>query len=376
MAFTGSDIPVALAMYDEIVLGEGNLHIKEKIPANTLRAIIENQTVDLRPISTTDPCLETDAWFYRTGASNLVYDGTAPDAGQGCDLVTGPELASEKIRLANNFHIKSAFTVDSPRCNNASEASMEIAKGLANCFATNRRTINNKYAIPLLANSLQANQSDAAVVGGIVDEGVTPNLLKMDPSAFSAEGAYKFELLATNNYFSTPVMVTGGNFYTNNALAQFEALDDDKRSRRALFGATTMYFDQLNLDTASATYGGITDPVTYIFDPNVMAFWSTQLYDTQVTMGDNPQQAADPSTNYYVFSVQDQLMPEIYHNVEMEWKCKERQDKSGRKVWGWTFNVTTMGHLSKAPDGFNWPVDETVAATQVLTGVLGVVAKV
>lgn len=383
MAFTGSDIPVSLVELDEIFYGETMLSKKANWPVGTISAIAENQSVRTEPLSPNDPCTEVDAWFYRSGASNLVHSRTTPDATIGCDLATGPELATDKQRYANNYNIKSSFKIEAARCNNASDGRREMARGLADSMSTNRRNFNNAHAIALLGNSVQADVSGQAASYGF-DTRVDSTLLKMPPANFNYEGLRGLELLAMANQFTDPVIVSGSAFYRNADLVSYLGLDDDKRSQAAAFQDSSIYFDPMNLDRAVTANLSIAAPTAFIFDPSIFLVWSTQLYDTTVMTGEGTPggMATDPSNNYYTFSVADPVlqyndngvMRPFYHNVEAKFECLRRNPKSDKLEYGWTVNVTLSGGLHKAPDGFNFPFDDS-AGSATLTGVIGIVAE-
>lgn len=385
MAFTASDLPVALVKLDSIQLGGGMQDIKLNWPTNTIKAIAENQTATFAPLSPDQPCLEVDAWFYRSGLSYLIHSRTTPDGAQGCDLKDAEDLATEKVRLANNYDIKSGFKISRERCNNASRAIDEIARGLATCMSENRRKLNNAFAIPLLVNKMQANVAPAGVVSGFAAEGTVTNLLKYSPTGFDYAGLRALELLATANHLNDTVFVAGGAFYQAADLAQFLVVDDDKRSPKFAFDTSTMYWDTKNFDPAvTATDALIVTPTVFAFDPSVMLAWSTKLY------GDSPLDAngkatgmsEDPSANYYTFSVADPMlmyrdggsMVPFYHNVEMVYACIGR-DAAGRKIYGYDFNVTMSGGLHTGPSGHNWPLNDADSASATITGIIGVTAK-
>ena len=387
MAFTASNLPTALVKLDRIFL-EGNLRdVKINWPAVTVMALAENQTVDVTPLTPNQPCLEVDAWFYQSGASHLIHNRTAPDPAQGCELKEGAALATEKQRFANNYDIKSGFTLERERCNNASTATDEIARGLAVCMATNRRKFNNSHAIPLLLNNLQANVAPDGVVNGFETE--SGNLLRYDPEKFNYEGIRAFELLAMNNHLNDVVIIAGGAFYQARDLDQFLVQDDDKRSHLAAFNESQLYFDPKNLDPAvRAVDATITTPVAFAVDPSVFLTWSTQLYTegSPLDQDGRPVGTAspeDPSKNYYTFSVADPYLKyndrgtlkPYYHNVEMEFKCIGIDSRSGKRVYGYEFNVTMSGGLHKAPNGHNWALDDSASASATLTGIIGVTAK-
>lgn len=357
--FSASQYPKILTALSEIhIEAPSTLEGEMMWPTPTAEKFMAAQTVRTEALrGVGQDCREVDAYFHVVGSHLEV---TAP---VDCDLADGPELQTDSIRYANNLNdIWTSFKILEPRCNNATDFTMEMAKGLTKAMATIRRRINTKY-IQLFDANAQANQATgytefAAAAGGA-------NRLRYNVGTDNFSTLRGMELFAADNYLGRTIFATGQSFYRNADISQYYGLDDDKRSQAAIFADSEMVFDPRNIDQITGA------KTTFIVDPSVLIFWNHTWYSDTPTI-------VDPSTNYTRYTIADpsgamwrdngSMRPLRYH-VETKFECVGR-NANKELQYGYTVNVSIPGGLHKAPDGYNWPLNTATAPTQDLTGIL------
>lgn len=359
--FSASQFPNYFARLQELNL-EGNQQGEMNWPTPTADTLMRAQSLRMDYIGLGADCRGVDAHFHQVGSHMFIHDRTTADTAQGCDLVAGPELQTNSVELKNNLFIKAGFTIDAKRCNNASTFNDEMAKGLAKAMATLRRRLNRRYIV-MLDGAAQANQAtgygdfSAASAGG--------NRVAFETGTDNIKTLRKIVTMMDENYFGTqPILISGKSFYHDADIARFYAADDDKRSEAAVFDDARVVFDKRNVDQ-------ITGRSTLLaVEPAVLAFWNTAWYP------ETPE-VRSFSDNYTVYKLTDPVamwndsgtLRPIEYQVESKYVCSTRL-ANDELQYTYTINLTLVGGLHKAPDGYNWPLDDVTAPTEALTGVM------
>lgn len=364
--FTAANyLNVLAAMAD--IQSTSTLDVEKDAPVTPLKRVCERQKVTLRgqsnEILTGGKCQTVKAFHTVVGSHLLVHSRSDANTAQGCNLATGSRLQAVGKDYNTNFNIKSAFQVNSDDCANASDFNEKIAKGLMAAMATNRRDLQANHFYPLLNSNAQINEANSNIFTEFSDQG-TGNRVKVAPANWDFELALKIRQFGEQNRLGEFIAISGSNLYYDKHIAEYRKLNDDKRDQSAIFSDLEMVWDTYDLDTKIGT------PATFLLSLSAPCIWNSSWWS------DMP---VEKDTNTYHYRVQDPVLSwnnngtlvPFYHHIETKYQCVSRNSMDD-SVYAHTFNVTLIGGMHRAPDGFNWPLDTATAPTQTRTGIMAI----
>lgn len=363
MAFTASEIPNTLAYMDNVVGSNHAGYAENNYPTPVLEAMLASQNPE-NVVETLQngTCVGVDAWFYEVGA-HLAPAAVPDPVVQGCDLVDGSEGATRAKTYENTRIGFASFKVTGPKCNNAVDRQMEMARLMVKAQADIRKQLQKKYYDTFTGN-VQVNQdtSDATFFASATGG----NRLAVATGSWNFELLRRMKLLADNNLHpENRLYINGHNLWLDGDLAQFRALNDDARDEAAVFGDSRIFWDTRTMDAHLGRRS------TFIVNPGNFLFHNTTVYST---IGETVTRGGKEYTTFAVadssglrFNMNGTMMPVMYQ-VEVEIDCSGR-NKLSQRIDTILVNVSAIGILDIGPTGYNNPVDVATAPTQVITGV-------
>lgn len=229
--------------------------------ANTgaIDAIRENQTVSF-------PQLQTDKWNQikliwlemcgtdTTACTDLCAAGTLDEIQSGCETHELACLAEAGFTI-NQF----AFDYTSY------DFQMAVAKG----FLAKTKLLDEKIAqlaVAALSSFAGVNQYTTGLAEG------TGNAF-IPPAYWGSDLMAEFAMIAIINKFNNPYLVSGSNLYKSNWNAMMNAGNADGAGAAKKMDFFPAYFDLFNVDSVNTP-----DKVTYLVDPNALAFVNKARY--------------------------------------------------------------------------------------------------
>lgn len=364
MAFTASERPALLVAIDEAFGEDTMLSAEINHPVQATKAVLENQTIRTEPLSRNGECVGVTAYYAASGIDPTTegyYDTTANTA-LGCDVLDGNEIQTLSKDYANNVFFQTPFKIEEERCNNLLTRATEFALAINVAANTNRMKLNERIITTLAAN-VQPNQwvnSPAALT-----DVVASNRLGFPEASTNADGLRLLELAAQANQLGMPIIIDGTNFYTDHDLAMFKALNDNGRSGNAIYNASRLYHDILDLPKILGRNS------TFAVNPGVPIFRAFTNYENvtpiQISSKDDHWVFRMPDP---VLSYRDngQLVP-LYQEVEYKRNCL-RRNAAGKLEYGWSGMVSLRGLFDIAPAGFTNAIYTGDDPVQSLTGIM------
>lgn len=369
--FSAAEFPNVLVALNDIQ-NTDIVDMELDAPVVPLETLARRQSVTMKnsagEILKGGKCNTVKAYHTVVGSHLLAHSRTGYDPAQGCDLKTGQQLQAVAKEYNKNYNIKSSFQVREDECDNASQFNEKVAKGLARAMATNRRELQANFLYAMLNNNSQLNEANPGVLPEFVDEG-TANRLKVAPANWNFELLLKMKLLAQQNYLGSFIVINGSNFYFDSKVAEFRKLNDNQRDQHAIFSDMEVAWDTRDLDVS------VQESATFLVSLSAPCIWNSAWWSDIPTL-------KDPSSNYYQYKIKDDVLSynnggtliPFYHHVETKYMCVDR-DENDQPIYAHTFNVTMIGGMHRAPDGFNWPLDTSVAPARTRTGIISVFNK-
>lgn len=328
---------------------DNSRHLIDQISEiESVRAIAENQRVNLNPVLINGSCVGYEiAWLKGTDITAAVI-GDMSD--EDCKL-TGPELESVKKTYGNTVGRHAEFTVWDDECKGVIEYAEKIAEGLMIAMKKIKDAINGE-AVAFLNANLQANGYTTGV--GTVSGTST----FIDPTLWNADIIGQLALIAQMNRISDVVTLTGTNLWVPMFNAPFNALNMDQKDQLAkLSYYKRWYADPFTVDQV------VGSPATFLWDRGAIAFYTKNDYQNEAPKMNNDE------LNTITYNIPDkdlkfldggQLRPARY-DVNSQVLCKTMAN--GRKRFGRVFQLLMNYQFISSP--------APIVATQ--TGILKVI---
>lgn len=201
------------------------------------------------------------------------------------------------------------------------------------CKAAIRKAINESAASTIEAN-LQVNKFTDTY--GTISGDET----QFSPSLWNADLMAHFQYTAEMNQIDNPIMLDGGNLYEQDILAHLKTCCDNEGQRNLLGHFGTPYYD---LRSLHSTVG---QKVTYLFEPDNIAFWSAWNYENT-----EPIQSNDQNNTWY-YRERDQVITsqDIWYDIMVQRKCVTPSNGGAAAQWAWSYRVIWEGGIVVAPD--------------------------
>lgn len=329
--------------------------------------LINRQTSRSTPTMKNGSCTGAMVWFFDPGASNTTYSGTVPNPSNGCTTSACGQGQTVAKDLNNNLFIEDCKAAQEDRCDNELTFAQETASVLYHLMYQMRVEFQ-KRALNTFMLAAQQNQVPTAQMPSYILERSGSNILQIDHTNMSDALIYNtlvdLDTISQQNSLFNPMYLNGRNFRNSSILAQYNALNDNERSQKAIYDqiGRNMFWDNhivAGVDTVT------TELSTIAVTPNAYLFWNYVKYPAVPIM-------KDPSINLWVFSIEDPFLTyndggvtrRVTYDVEHTYDCTGR-DANGDKVYLHNYKIYLRGGFHLSPAGFNM-----AGTSQVYTGVM------
>lgn len=302
--------------------------------ANTgvIDAILENQTVRI-------PQLQTDKWNQvkliwlemcgddSSACSDLCDAGTLDEIQSGCETHELACLAEVGFKIGEYSYDSTSF-----------EFQEAVAKGML----AKMKILDEKLAqlgVAALSSFAGVNQYTTGLAEG------TGNAF-IPPAYWGADLMAEFAMISIINRFNNPYLISGSNLYKSNWNAMMNAGNADGSGAAKKMDFFPAYFDLFNVDSVNTP-----DKVTYLVDPNALAFINKARYSTTPKEYGN---GADKT----LYSVPSKNLPGIMYDVIYYTTC------TGDEIFH-NFKIKATGAFLQNPVGCN---DEITGVLQFTCG--------
>lgn len=255
---TCGDLLATVAMADKVWADNASQKFY-KANVETMNAIRENQTVRF-------PDLQTDKW----NSLKLIWlEMCGTDTASCTDLCDTGDL--DEISSGCETHelaclAETGFTISEYAFDYTYYGYQEaIAKGML----AKMKLLDEKLAtlgVAALSSYSGVNKFETGIFEGT-------GFLFVPPQYWGADLMGQLSMAAIMNKFNNPYLLSGSNLYQANWNAMMNAGNADGKGGAAKMGAFPAYFDLFNVDS-------IAGKVTYLVDPNAIAFVNKAKYST------------------------------------------------------------------------------------------------
>jgi hypothetical protein len=281
-----------------------------------IRAIRENQSVQF-------PQLQTDKWNQlklmwlemceddTVACTDLCDAGTPDDMSSGCSTYELACLAEAHFRVAEYSYDFTYFGYQ---------------EAIAKAMLLKMKILDEKIAqlgVAALSSYTGVNKFTTGIFEG------TDNLF-IAPPYWGPDLMGQLSMAAIMNKFRNPYLISGTNLYTANWNAEMNAGNADGKGAQKKMGSFPAYFDLFNVDS-------IAGKVTYLVDPNALAFVNKARYSTTPREYGN---GADKT----VYSIESKNLPGVFYDVIYFTSC------SGDEIYH-NFKLKATGAFLQNPTG-------------------------
>jgi len=367
MAFTASLMPDILYEVNELFASPNTTQARYGQQPTAAPALLLQQTATSKPRLTDGSCVGATVWFYDAGASNTIYEGSSVDTGLACDNSACGQGQTASIPFDNNIAFHDCKAAQEDRCDNELSFVMESARVIQHLMYQMRLALNKKVINTLFAEA-QQNQVPANLMPNYINERGGSNILEIDHANMTEALLFAtlvdIRSLNLQNSIPNQILLNGRNFQTSAILAQYNALNDDQRSQKAIFDGLgrDMVWDTHTTHGIDALTGELS---TLAVNPNAYIFWNYNFFENQPNMKDG-------SINLWNFSMEDPDMyymdggvrkPVVY-DFEHTYACTG-YDAAGKRKYLHNYRIFLRGGFKMSPKGFNM-----AGTSQVYSGVM------
>lgn len=327
MAITNSELPFVLLRATQA--WPDNMSATDFVPQyETMRAIIENQTADIRQLGVLPD--ENDVKLTWLNNCDLTVDACADNV---CTF--SGETASSYVQT---------LSIDQCRQTEFSE-SIDVWRG--NEFGlTNALSVNliktqkahveyvSQYAIGVINANLGVNEHNN--MGGWTISGTDTTIPASEWESTAIFG--KLRRNAIKNRLDNPFLLTGENLDQLQYMALTGQANADGKGDATRASQMRAYFDLFNVEAINTT-----SYQTYMINRGALAF-ASKGYFPLVNDPLNPRAPEVLDGNYTRFSITNRFLPQLIHDVEVEKSCA-----SG--VWKVNYRVKSRYKVFVNPTG-------------------------
>lgn len=203
-----------------------------------------------------------------------------------------------------------------------------MEEAIAVTFMSNMQALDEWIAVQTV-NKMHSSKGVNAYTGG--KGNVSGFETTIAPAYWNANLMSYFNLVARQNKFSNPYIVSGTNLFEAYDLAQANAANSDGKGAKTLFDRYRMYFDTFNVDS---TLG---EQATFMLNRNALAFHSKTRYNWSPTDGRAMQWGGVGSSTGMRYQIESKNLPGVFYDViykitcngdeiTHDWKVKFRGD--------------------------------------------------
>lgn len=306
------------------------------VPANSAKALLENQTAMAEERLVGNKCVGVKAWFIRASEIDEVSAST------DCTTPGGNQAETASKNYDSEILVHAAGTAKDSRCDNEIDFLDESSTVLARLIAVCRKGLNTDV---ITRHSAAAQANLYTGIPATWDDTTETPVIIVPAADFSWDNLGNFVVTAQNNEFGNFLMLSGSNFFNNAFNANYLKLNDDGRAPSAAFMDQSIYFDTKYLDQTLGRKS------TMIIDINSYIFWNTTFstpVPTQISETKWVWTIPDPELLY---RRNGQLVPVMYE-VEMDKSCTAR-NALGQLQFTYKYYMRLIGGYATAPLGPN-----------------------
>lgn len=364
MAFTASLMPDIVYQVNELFQNPSTVDARYSQEVATAPAVLTRQTARTQERLTNGTCVGIKVWFYDAGASNTIYEGSTLDSGLDCDNSACGVGQTAGMDIDNNIFFHDCKAAQEDRCDNELEFAAETARVLYHLMYNMRCSLNKRF---INTFKLAAQQNQVTLPSLMVERSGS-NIIQIDKDAFTESAIWNtivdLGILTQQNGVYEPLFINGRNFQNSSILAQFNGLNDDKRSQPAIYNTLgrNMVWD---IHPTHGVDAITTELSTMAVSPNAYLFWNYSLFPSVPEL-------KDPSKNLWNFSIQDPILRynrngvivPVTYDVEHTYECTG-YDAAGKRVYLHNYRLFLRGGFTMAPLGYNM-----AGTSQVYTGAM------